>query len=67
MVEKTGEIDLRIGGRLFLVRDVSYSPAVSLHLYNKIDSGDYVEQAINIPVLYGAHGAEGQESTLDNP
>ena len=48
MVAKTGELDLRIGGRLFLVRSVSYeeclscgervlSPAVSLDLYNKIE------------------------------
>ena len=74
MVAKTGELDLRIGGRLFLVRNVSYeeclscgekvlSPAVSLDLYNKIERGDYVEQTVNIPVLYGAHGAEGHEST----
>jgi len=45
MVAKTGELDLGIGGRLFLVRNVSYeeclscgekvlSPAVSLDLYN---------------------------------
>lgn len=78
MVEKTGEIDLRIGGRLFLVRNVSYeeclscgekvlSPAVSLDLYKKIESRDYVEQTFNIPVLYGAYGTEGHESTLDNP
>ncbi len=78
MVEKTGEIDLRIGGRLFLVRYVSYeecltcgekvlSPEVSLDLYKKSESGDYVEQTINIPVLYGADGAHGRESTLDNP
>jgi hypothetical protein len=29
MVEKTGEIDLRIGGRLFLVRDVSYKEEIN--------------------------------------
>jgi sensor domain CHASE-containing protein len=29
MVEKTGEIDLRIGGRHFLVRDVSYEEEIN--------------------------------------
>jgi YgiT-type zinc finger domain-containing protein len=51
MVEKTVEIDLRIGGRLFLVRNVSYeecrscgekvlSPDVSEVLYKKIENGE---------------------------
>jgi YgiT-type zinc finger domain-containing protein len=78
MVAKIGELDLRIGGRLLLVRNVSYeeclscgekvlSPAVSLDLYNEIERGDYAEQTVNIPVLYGAHGAEGHESTPGSP
>jgi hypothetical protein len=29
MVEKTGETDLRIGGRLFLVRYVSYEEEIN--------------------------------------
>ncbi len=29
MVEKTGEIDLRIGSRFFLVRDVSYKEEIN--------------------------------------
>ena len=77
MVERTGEIDLRIGGRLFLVRNVSYeecpycgekvlSPDVSQTLYSKIENGDYIEQPINIPVLYGTSAAEGHKSTFDN-
>ncbi len=78
MVEKTRELDLRLGGRLFLVRNVSYeerpscgekvlSPAVSQDLSKKIERRNYVEQTVNIPVLYGAHGAEGHESTAGSP
>lgn len=77
MVEKAGEIDLRIGGRLFLVRNVSYeecpscgekvlSPEVSRVLYDKVENGEYAQQAINIPVLYAGHGVEGHGATLDN-
>jgi YgiT-type zinc finger domain-containing protein len=78
MVEKTGEIDLRVQGRLFLVRNVSYeecptcgekvlSPAVSQDLYQKIENGDYIEQVLNVPVLYGGPGSEAKETTLDTP
>jgi YgiT-type zinc finger domain-containing protein len=67
MVEKKGEIDLRIYGRLYLVRNVSYeecpacgerllSPEVSQDLYRKIERGEFVEEAVSIPVLDGTYG-----------
>ncbi len=59
MVRKTGEIDLRIGGKLSLVRNVSYeecspcgekvlSPETSEILFEKIDNKELVEQTINL-------------------
>jgi YgiT-type zinc finger domain-containing protein len=67
MVEKKGEIDLRIHGKLYLVRHVSYeecpacgervlSPEVSQDLYGKIERGEFVEETVNIPVLDGTYG-----------
>ena len=67
MVEKGGEIDLRIHGRLYLVRNVSYeecpacgervlSPEVSQDLYGKIERGEFVEETVSIPVLDGTYG-----------
>ena len=64
MVEKRGEIDLRIGGRLHIVKDVSFkeclncgerviSPETSDMLFRKIEEGEYVEQMIRLPVLNG--------------
>jgi len=67
MVKKKGEIDLRISGKLYLVRNVSYeecpacgervlSPDVSQDLYGKIERGEFVEETVRIPVLDGTYG-----------
>jgi YgiT-type zinc finger domain-containing protein len=67
MVRKSGEIDLRIAGRLYLVENVSYEecpscgekvllPEVSEVLFEKIASKDFVEQTIRVPVLDGTYG-----------
>ena len=67
MVKKKGEIDLRIEGRLYLVRNVFYeecpscgekvlSPEVSEVLFKKIKKKEFIEQMVNIPVLDGAYG-----------
>jgi len=64
MVKKKGEIDLRIGGALYLVRNVFYeecpscgerviSPNVSKDLFKKIKEKEFVEETIKIPVLEG--------------
>jgi YgiT-type zinc finger domain-containing protein len=66
MIEKRGEMDLRIKGKLYLVRNVSYeecqfcgekviSPELSKILYKKIQNKDFVEQSIRIPVLDGTY------------
>ena len=66
MVEiEAGEVELKVGGRLYLVRNVSYgecpicgervvSPEVSQRLYDKIRKGDYREEQLVLPVLDGA-------------
>lgn len=67
MVKKKGEVDLRIEGRLYLVRNVFYeecpscgekvlSPEISEVLFEKIKNKEFVEQMVNIPVLDGAYG-----------
>lgn len=67
MVEKRGEIDLRIGDKLYLVRNVSYeecsscgekvlSPKASQNLFEKIKNGEFVEETVRIPVLDGTYG-----------
>jgi len=67
MVKKTGEIDLRIGGRLYLARNVVYeeclscgekvlSPEVSQELFERIKNREYVEETVKIPVLDGTYG-----------
>ena len=66
MVQKKGEIDLRIEGRLYLVRNVSYeecpacgeevlSPKVSQALFEKIKNRRFVKETIKIPVLDGTY------------
>ena len=65
MVEKVGEIDLRIDGKLYIVRNISYeeclscgervlTPKVSQDLYQKIRHKEYNEEILKIPVLEGA-------------
>lgn len=67
MVKKTGEIDLRIGGKLYLVRNVVYeeclscgekvlSPEVSQELFEKIKKREYVEEIVKLPVLDVKYG-----------
>ena len=67
MVKNTGEIDLRIGGKLYLVRNVFYeeclacgekvlSPMISQELFEKIKNRDFVEETLKIPVLDGTYG-----------
>ena len=67
MVRKKGEIDLRIGGKLYLVRNVFYeecpscgekvlSLEISEILFEKIDNKEFVEQTISVPVLDGTYG-----------
>ena len=67
MVKKRGEIDLRIGGRLYLVRNVYYeecpscgekviSPELSEILFEKIKNKEFAEKMINVPVLDGTYG-----------
>jgi YgiT-type zinc finger domain-containing protein len=67
MVKRKGEIDLRIEGKLYLVRNVSYeecpacgervfSPEISEILFEKIKNKEFVEETINVPVLDGTYG-----------
>ena len=67
MTGKRGEIDLRIAGVLYLVRNVSYeecpscgekviSPDITKILYQKIKNEEFVKKMINIPVLDGTYG-----------
>ncbi len=62
MVNKQGEIELRIGGKLYLVENVSYqeckscgervlAPDVSQEIFNKITKKDYKEKQIIVPVI----------------
>jgi len=66
MCEKVGEIDLRIEGRLYLVKNVSYeecpfcgekvlTPGVARVLYNKVQKKEFVEQTLRIPVVDGTY------------
>lgn len=67
MVREKGEIDLRIGGKLYLVKDVFYEecsscgekvlyPEISEILFKKIKNKEFVEQLISVPVLDGTYG-----------
>ena len=67
MVRKKGEIDLRIGGKLYLVRNVFFeecsscgekvlSPKISEILFEKIGNKEFVGQTIRVPVLDGTYG-----------
>ncbi|MDZ7696513.1 MAG: YgiT-type zinc finger protein [Deltaproteobacteria bacterium] len=64
MVKKRGQIDLRIGGKLYLVENVFYeecpscgekvlSPEISDVLFRRINNKEFVEQTIRVPVLDG--------------
>lgn len=67
MVKKMGEIDLRITGKLYLVRNIVYeecqacgekviSPEVSQDLFEKVRKGEFAEETIRVPVLEGTCG-----------
>ena len=67
MVKKKGEIDLRIKGKLYLARNVTYevcqgcgekvlSPEVSQDLFDKIKRREFVEESVKLPVLDGTYG-----------
>lgn len=67
MISKKGEIDLRISGVLYLVRDAAYdecpscgekviSPDITKILFQKIKNGEFVKKMINVPVLDGTYG-----------
>ena len=67
MVRKKGEIDLRIGGKLYLVRNIFYEecpfcgekvlfPEISQELFEKIKNREFVEETVKIPVLDGTYG-----------
>ena len=62
MEEKTGTLDLRIGGTLYIVKNVVFeecglcgektlSWAVSQMVYEKIENSHYAEETISVPVL----------------
>ena len=62
-----GEIDLRIEGKLYLVREVLYeecpscgekviSPETSEILFKKIKNKEFIEETISVPVLDGTYG-----------
>jgi len=66
MLEKVGEIDLRIEGKLYLVKNVSYeecpscgekvlTPDAARVLYNKVQKKDFIEQTLRIPVVDGTY------------
>lgn len=67
IVKRSGEIDLRVHERLYLVRHVCYeecsscgervlSPEIAQALFDKIKKGDFIEEAVRIPVLDGTYG-----------
>jgi len=67
MIRKRGEIDLRIKGKLYLVRNVVFeecgacgekviSPEVARMLFDRISNHQFVEENLKIPVLDGTYG-----------
>jgi len=67
MVQKTGEIDLRIEGRLYIARNVTFEVCeaggekvllqkIAEDLYEKIRRGEFVEEAVRIRLLNGTYG-----------
>lgn len=64
MILKKGEIDLRVKGKLYLVRDIFYEecpscgekvllPEIAQKLYGKIENKQFKEESVSIPVLNG--------------
>lgn len=67
MVQKTGEIDLRIEGRLYIAKNVPFEecdacgekvlpPNIAEDLYEKIERGEFVEEAVKVQILDGTYG-----------
>ena len=67
MIKKKGEIDLRVDGKLYIVRNLAYeecpvcgekvlSPRVSEDLFQKVKKGQFQEETIKVPVLDGTYG-----------
>jgi len=67
MTKKKGEIDLRVDGKLYIVRNLAYeecpvcgekvlSPNVSEDLFQKVKNGQFQEETIKVPVLDGTYG-----------
>lgn len=67
MTRRRGEIDLRIKGKLYLVRNVVFeecgacgekviSPEVARVLFDRISNNEFVEESLKIPVLDGTYG-----------
>ena len=67
MIQKTGEIDLRIEGVLYIARKVQFeecvacgekvlSPKVATELYERIRRGESVEETVTVHVLDGTYG-----------
>ena len=67
MVKKKGGIDLRIRGKLYLVRNAFFEecpacgervmpPEVTQDLYEKIKNRKFVEETVKVPVLEGTYG-----------
>jgi YgiT-type zinc finger domain-containing protein len=67
MLKRRAELDLRIAGCLYLVRNVRFeecpvcgervlSPEVSQMLFEKIRKEEFVKETICVPVLDGTYG-----------
>jgi len=67
MTRRRGEIDLRIKGKLYLVRNVAFeecpacgekviSPEVARVLFDRINNREFVEESVKVPVLDGTYG-----------
>ena len=67
MTRRRGEMDLRIKGKLYLVRNVAFeecpacgekviSPEVARVLFERISNQEFVEKSIKVPVLEGTYG-----------
>ena len=67
MLKTKGEIDLRIEGKLYLVRNVYYeecsacgekvlSPEVRQDVFEKIKNKKFVKETLKIPELDGTYG-----------
>jgi YgiT-type zinc finger domain-containing protein len=67
MSKQSGEIDLRIEGKLYIARNVVYeqcpacgekvlSPELAKDLFDRVRKGQFVEETLKIPVVDGTYG-----------